>query len=156
MVRKPVDREAPERELERLPGLPSEELKDLWRGFYGRDPPVRIGRPLMIRAVAYQMQVAAYGGLKESTKRLLRKIAEDARQGKQPDAPAPKPGAGTRLLRTWHGVTHEVVMLEKGRALFEGKEYRSLTAVAEAITGNHWSGPEFFGLNSKRTHRVGP
>lgn len=53
--------------------------------------------------------------------------------------------AGTRLLREWNGRMHVVDVTAEG-VLFDGKLYRSLTAVAKRITGAHWSGPRFFGL----------
>ncbi len=58
---------------------------------------------------------------------------------KQPPAP------GTRLMREWNGRMHVIDITEDG-ILFDGKLYRSLTAVARRITGTHWSGPRFFGL----------
>jgi len=33
--------------------------------------------------------------------------------------------------------------------LWKGQRYRSLSAIARAITGAHWSGPRFFGLKSE-------
>jgi hypothetical protein len=51
------------------------------------------------------------------------------------------------LLREWHGTTHQVTVLKDG-LLFRGQRYRSLSAVAQAITGSRWSGPLFFGLKS--------
>jgi len=56
---------------------------------------------------------------------------------------------GTRLIREWQGQTHEVTIMDKGY-LWQGKRYRSLTAIAYEITGTKWSGPRFFGLNDKR------
>lgn len=52
---------------------------------------------------------------------------------------------GARLLRNWNGRTHSVDVTESGY-LYEGKTYRSLSAIARQITGSHWSGPRFFGL----------
>ena len=52
---------------------------------------------------------------------------------------------GTKLLREWRGVTHEVTVIDGGYE-HQGKRYRSLSAVARAITGTQWSGPLFFGL----------
>jgi hypothetical protein len=48
-------------------------------------------------------------------------------------------------VREWRGKTHTVVVTEDG---FEhaGKTFPSLTKIAHAITGAHWSGPRFFGL----------
>src|SRR5690606_27645348 len=52
---------------------------------------------------------------------------------------------GARLMRDWNGRTHVVDVVEGG-FVFEAKVYPSLTAIAELITGAHWSGPRFFGL----------
>ena len=53
--------------------------------------------------------------------------------------------AGSRLVREWNGRTHIVTVEEEGFS-YAGRNYRSLTAIARAITGAHWSGPRFFGL----------
>ena len=52
---------------------------------------------------------------------------------------------GTKLIREWKGVAHEVTVIEGGYEHL-GRRYRSLSAVARAITGTQWSGPLFFGL----------
>jgi len=54
-----------------------------------------------------------------------------------------KPGA--RLVREWHGRTHNVTVTEDGFE-YAGTTYQSLTKIAKKITGAHWSGPRFFGL----------
>ncbi len=56
---------------------------------------------------------------------------------------------GTRLIREWQGQTHEVTIMDKGYH-WQGRQYRSLTAIAHEITGTKWSGPRFFGLNDKK------
>lgn len=56
-----------------------------------------------------------------------------------------KPQTGARLIREWNGKTNVVDVLD-GTFLFEGLEYKSLSAIARKITGAHWSGPRFFGL----------
>ena len=53
---------------------------------------------------------------------------------------------GTRLLREWQGQTHEVIAESTGQFLYRGETYRSLSAIARAITGTRWSGPTFFGI----------
>ncbi len=57
---------------------------------------------------------------------------------------------GTRLVREWHGVTHEVIIEEKGYR-WQRQLYRSLSQIASEITGTHWSGPRFFGLRKPGT-----
>jgi hypothetical protein len=55
---------------------------------------------------------------------------------------------GTTLVRQWRGHTHTVLVREDGLE-YEGQRYRSLTVIAERITGAHWSGPRFFGLTPR-------
>jgi hypothetical protein len=57
------------------------------------------------------------------------------------------PVAGTQLIREWRGVEHKVTVLVDGFE-WEGRRYKSLSAVARAITGTQWNGPLFFGLRS--------
>jgi len=65
--------------------------------------------------------------------------------GKSPRPARRRLSAGARLIREWQGRTFVVDVTDSGY-LFEGKEYRSLTAIALQITGVQWSGPRFFGL----------
>jgi Protein of unknown function (DUF2924) len=138
------------RKLAALRSLPIKELKQQWRSLYNSEPPHRVSRELLIRALAYRIQEQALGGLKPSTRRLLERLAGDARSGRplklSPCAPA---SAGTVLMRDWQGITHEVKVLDRG-ILYKRKRYRSLSEVARLITGSRWSGPLFFGLRSKR------
>ncbi|MFZ1813637.1 MAG: DUF2924 domain-containing protein [Rhizobiaceae bacterium] len=57
----------------------------------------------------------------------------------------PQPAIGTRLVREWNGRMHVVEVTDEG-FVWDGKSYRSLSAIARRITGAHWSGPRFFGL----------
>jgi len=63
--------------------------------------------------------------------------------------------AGARLIREWRGRTHTVTVMEDGFE-YAGTNYLSLTKIARKITGAHWSGPRFFGLQSKDNDRGGP
>ncbi len=132
-------------ELAGLPDLDRPALVEQWRKLYGNAPPAGISRQLMIRAIAYRMQENVSGGLDSATRRWLEKAPDDASAGRQGAVPALTIKPGTRLLREWHGVTYEVIVLEKG-VQCNGKHYRSLSKVARAITGTRWSGPLFFGL----------
>ncbi|MDO8433860.1 MAG: DUF2924 domain-containing protein [Candidatus Binatus sp.] len=135
-------------EIANLAALRREQLQARWRELYRTEPPKKISRDLMIRAIAYRLQENAYGGLKPATRRVLAKVAEDA-AARRPIRIAPertlKPG--TVLLRDWHGVQHQVTVLESA-IMFQKKQYKSLSEVARKITGTRWSGPLFFGLKS--------
>ena len=63
-----------------------------------------------------------------------------------------KPGA--KLVREWRGEVHTVIVMEDGFE-WKGGHRRSLSAIAREITGVHWSGPRFFGLNGKAGRQTG-
>ena len=132
-------------ELASLPALPITTLRQRWTESYGSIPPDRIGRLFLMRAIAHRLQEKAIGGLKPSLRQVLAKLAEDAAAGKDVAPPPAIAKPGTRLIRQWQGRTHEVTVAEDG-VFYDGRLYRSLSAVAAAITGAHWSGPRFFGL----------
>jgi hypothetical protein len=136
-----------EAEIGRLPDLGLGELRARWKTLYGCPAPKFFRRKLLVRAIAYQMQVKAYGGLSEATKRQLREIAASARDGAFDAADLdPRIKAGTKLIRTWKKATHEVMVLEDGFA-WNGERYSSLSTVAKTITGTSWNGWRFFGVD---------
>ena len=137
-------------DLAALPDLPLSDLKERWQAVYGTPPPPRLGRTLMVRAIAHRLQERTLGGLTPATRRRLARAADELAAGRLGAAPAIKPG--TRLLREWQGVVHEVVVLEDG-VRYRGTTWRSLSAVAREITGTRWSGPLFFGLKERRHDR---
>lgn len=139
------------RAIEGLAALDRPALEAAWRRLHGRAPPKRLGRDLLIRVVAYQLQVETLGGLSPAARRRLQGIALAVCGGRPvPTAAARSIKPGTRLLREWHGQLHEVQAVESG-FLWQDHRWRSLSEIARAITGSRWSGPAFFGL----THRQG-
>ena len=146
--------EALEAEIARLPGLGLGELRARWLKLYGAAAPKFFRRGLLVRAVAYQMQAKAYGGLSPATKRRLREIAEAVRNGNENDLfSAPRIKPGTQLLRVWRDETHRVTVLTDGFE-WSGTRFSSLSAIAREITGTNWNGYAFFGL--KRRSRKKP
>ena len=100
--------------LQRLPTLGRDELRAEWRRLYDTEAPTRLGRALLIAAVAYRLQEDALGGLGPELHRRLRKIAEATRHGSEVAPAAPRLKPGTRLMREWQGRTHEVLVVEQG------------------------------------------
>ena len=134
-------------QLAALPAKTTAELKQLWRELYNREPP-SFNRDFLIKRLAYRIQELAYGGLSARAEaKLDRLIAdEEARlNGKPVSRRGDRPIAGTRLIREWQGVEHTVTVLVDGYE-YQGRPYRSLSAVARAITGTRWNGPLFFGV----------
>ena len=134
-------------ELQSLHALDRRQLMEKWRSMYGTEPPCGVRSKFLVHAIAHHLQEQALGGLKPATRRFLKKAAEDG-VCKQQMSPVIRIKPGTRLLREWHGVTYEVIVMEDC-VYCNGKRYRSLTGVANAITGTRWSGPRFFGLKKQ-------
>lgn len=137
--------------LAALKTTPTPDLKKQWRELFGSEPPPFNRRYLESR-LAYRIQELAYGGLKPETIRRLERLGEDLdggdmkKRGIRADA---MPITGTRLLREWHGVEHIVTVTTDGFE-WQGRPYKSLSAIARAITGTRWNGWVFFGLKSHR------
>lgn len=122
------------------------QLRAAWREQY-RSPAPDIGPDLLRRGIAYRMQERQFGKLAGSTKREIDRIIARLEQDGEIGTVSParlKPG--TQLIRSWHGMVHQVLVLADGYE-HEGRSYRSLSQIARAITGAHWSGPRFFGLS---------
>ncbi len=129
-------------EIAGLCGLSREDLVERWVELHGSPPIKTMTEGLLARGIAYELQVRQIGGLTPTEQKALGALA----QGR----PKPSLGAikaGTRLYRSWRGVTQEVLVLESGYS-WRSKSYASLSEVARAITGTRWSGPRFFGLQA--------
>ena len=53
---------------------------------------------------------------------------------------------GARIVKEWKGKIYTVIITADGRYEYDGEVYRSLSAVADKITGTHWNGKKFFGV----------
>ena len=122
-------------------------LLENWQVVFRQPPPKNLSTKLIRRAVTYELQVKQQGGLPVSVRKNLREIALNDQQGFATELKPPKPQikSGTKLLREWNGRTYEVEVLDVG-FIWNGVTYKSLSAIARVITGAHWSGPRFFGL----------
>ena len=94
--------------------------------------------------IAWTIQALETG---RNSSALRKTLIGSLRKAKRVKVPLYKPG--TRLVREWQGVTHEVTIEEKGFT-WNGIRYGNLSRIACAITGTHWSGPRFFGINEVR------
>ncbi len=125
------------------------ELRGAWRTLHHTGPPLGLSRDLIIRGLADKLQQRAHGGPSRALQRRLQTLAGDLENGARSFDPGIVLKTGATLVRQWRGHTHTVLVREDGFE-YDGRRYRSLTVIAERITGAHWSGPRFFGV-SKRT-----
>ena len=148
-------------QIAELETLSFPELKARWRELFDTEPP-SYNRSHIVKRLAYRIQELACGGLNEATRDHLREhlkredldtetqsAARMARRQRKNGVPV----IGTRIVRDWHGERHEVTVVEGGFE-YEGRRYRSLSAIARAITGTRWNGPAFFGLRKPENKEV--
>ena len=137
--------------LAALKTTPTPQLKEQWRQLFEGEPPAFNRRYLESR-LAYRIQELAYGGLKPDTVRRLEKLGEELDGGRVDVRKRPandRPISGTRLIRDYQGVEHCVTVRDNDFE-YQGRPYKSLSAIARAITGTQWNGLTFFGLKSGR------
>lgn len=122
-----------------IDGFDRSDCVDNWRQVFGRSPPKHLSVQFMKRVLLWSAQTSHLGGVSKATQRTMKAIA----RGKTAP-PIAKPGA--QLIREWNGRTYQVQIADDGYTM-DGKNWRSLSAIAKHITGAHWSGPRFFGLS---------
>ena len=163
--------------VEDLQRMTVPRLRERYAEVFGE--PTRSGnRQFLVRRIAWRLQAMDEGDLTDRARRRAAELARDADlRVRAPSGPilasgptvAPTaafrrtmtvtgrvvqlgdqrlPGPGTVLRREFKGVEHLVTVLADGFE-YEGKSYRSLSAVATAISGSHWNGYLFFGLTKE-------
>lgn len=157
-----------DRELAALDGLTTTALCERYAELHGQ--PVRTRhRRYLIRKIAWRIQALAEGDLSERARRRAAELANDAdvrlmppraaevravstrsasARGGHPDYPR-LPAPGTSLVREYKGRQVRVVVLPDGGFEWEGAKYKTLSAVAKAVTGQHMNGFRFFHLEGK-------
>ena len=152
------------RQLAELRKLDHDGLCRMWRTLYGTEPPTYV-RKFLLRRLAYRIQEIAHGGLSDETKRKMRAVLDthgfdengcksETKHERGTRQATDAPIAGTKFVRTWNGQHYEVTAIPGGFE-YDGRRYRSLTAVAKAITGTHWNGRVFFGGAPKVARKGG-
>ncbi len=138
-------------QLAALKAAPVADLKQKWRDLFDREPPP-YNRRFLENRLAYRIQELAYGGLSEETIERLNALAVelDGKKPKRSSLLQNRPIAGTRLTREWKGVEHCVTVRQENFE-YQGRPYKSLSAVARHITGTRWNGLVFFGLKNVRS-----
>jgi hypothetical protein len=162
------------KEIEGLRRLTVGGMRDKYREVFGEETRSH-HKDFLFRRIAWRLQANAEGGLSERARRRALEIANDADLRIR----APKdsghrnaangrtavtalgtmravggsrdgrlPAAGTLLTRDFKGQTHVVKVLDDGFE-YEGRQYRSLSAIAGEITGTRWNGFLFFGLTQE-------
>ena len=140
--------------LTALKTTPTPKLREQWRLLFDKEPPP-FNRQYIESRLAYRIQELAYGGLKPETVRRLEKLGEELDGGskaKRHTRVDNRPISGTRLIRDYQGVEHCVTVRDEDFE-YQGRPYKSLSAIARTITGTRWNGLVFFGIRNTRGMR---
>ena len=150
-------------QLAELQRLTTPELRNRFATLFGEQTSAN-NRHWLIKRIAWRIQALTEGTLSERARQRAAELANDADLRlnppvpRQPARPAPAampteqppidkrlPPAGTILARRYKGATVQVQVLQRGFA-YQGQVFKSLSAVAKAITGSHCNGFGFFRL----------
>jgi hypothetical protein len=150
-----------QKELASLEKMTTGGLRAKYRELFG-DEARSWNRQWLFRRCAWRVQAVAEGGLPERARQRAMEIADDADirfippRPVVPDESKPRqavhsdlkpddrlPMGSAVLTRPFKGRLHMVTVLPNGFE-YDGEVYRSLSAVAHAITGSHWNGYHFF------------
>lgn len=148
------------KEIEDLRSAKIAEIRARYREVFGEEPRSK-HREQLFRRLAWRLQAVAYGGLSERARQRAAEIANEADLRIRPPRASDAsqigthrhdcriPRAGTTLTRQYRNSTITVQVLPAGFE-YQGRRYRSLSAIACEVTGTRWNGLAFFGLTGKR------
>jgi hypothetical protein len=145
-------------EIMSLKDAPAEELQKRYKELYG-EYATGTHKTYLWRKVAYKLQEHKNGGLSTKAKGKLKALIEEFdpinNKALRPDKPMVSqevsvkdkrlPIPGTVITKEYKGTNYQVKVLEKGFE-YNGKIYKTLSAIAKEITGAHWNGYLFFNL----------
>ena len=141
-----------------LKKAPAEELQKRYKDLYGEDAS-GTHKTYLWRKIAYKLQEQKHGSLSPKAKGKLKALIEEYdpinNKALRPDKPMISqetpvkdkrlPIPGTAITKEYKGANYQVKVLEKGFE-YNGKIYKTLSAIAKEITGAHWNGYLFFNL----------
>jgi len=140
--------------IEQLQNLSREELIKKWKKLFKTHSPQHARKEFLIKHIAWELQAQKQGGFSSQTKKKLDKLAKSLSLGENANEAnikilkenvALEIKAGTKLTREYKGGKHKVTALDKGFE-YKSKVYKSLSAIANEITGTNWNGKIFFGI----------
>lgn len=131
------------RQIIELENQSAEQLRQTYNKIMPKKCPVNAKKEYLKPRIAYRLQELAFGGLSEESRLKLLKLSRNINAIGQHSDLIP----GTKICREWSGIIHQVEVL-KDCFEYQGQKFKSLSAIAQRITGTKWNGPKFFGLKS--------
>ena len=119
-------------------------LRGKWSKAWGKKPHAKISQNMLERSLHYKKHIEPF--ISNDTKTKLDKlVTEYSCNQSNLKGSTQTLKLGTKLTRHWQGTDHIVTVLESGFE-YNGQHYKSLSKIANEITGSRWNGWLFFGL----------
>ena len=128
-----------------LPNMSITDLKKMWKDLHQTASPP-FNRVFLEKRLAYRIQELAHSGVLEKTEKRMEQMANEEDENIR--MPVEQLLSGTKLIRAWKGLEHCCTVLDDGFE-YQGRMFKSLSAVANFITGTKWNGLVFFGLKKQ-------
>lgn len=94
----------------------------------------------------YKVQEMHLGGISQSDMQLLLEISGQKGAKFKTGSKAAPTTSMIHYIREWKGKRYDVTQISEKCYELDGVQYKSLSAVARAITGTRWNGKLFFGV----------
>jgi len=126
----------------RIRSLKIDNLRTFWRKTFREEVPKTLTKDLIARMLIWRFREQAFGGFDRTTLKVL----ESYTKGPPVEAQRfRRLKSGTELVCEYQGDRHTVIVVKNG-FLWQEVSYKTLSSVANEITGTNWNGHRFFGL----------
>jgi Protein of unknown function (DUF2924) len=122
-----------------------EDIRAQWAKLWGRPPSRAVGRTLLKKSIDYYKRRQESDVIKQWERELDSLVKEYKRNPRHLDEKCENLKPGARIVREWNGKKYCVLVKADGFE-YQDRLYRSLSQIANEITGSHWNGQAFFGL----------
>lgn len=131
--------------MDNLKTLTTKKLQVRWQEIFKMSAPKGYTKSFLVKEIEWHYK---YGKLSDELQKRVDKLAGHYSETKTIDTKKVRKfevTVGTKFIREFKGEKYEVIAVDGGFS-FNGKLYKTLSAVANVITGTHWNGKKFFGL----------
>ncbi len=144
-------------EIEKLNNATFEQVQEKYHELFDVKEIPCGNKSYLLKRIIYKLQEIEYGGLSKEAKNKIEELTKEFDPinniALRPSIPKERvflrdrrlPIPGTVIIKEYKGNNFKVKVLERGFE-YNGKIFKSLTAIAKEITGAHWNGYLFFNL----------
>ena len=134
---------------ENLQNLTQKELQTMYYEYFNIEAPIGLTKSFLIKDILWKLE---FGKNSDILQKRIDKLVSEYSKNKSININKVKQfgvTTGTKFIREFKGEKHEVIAIENGFK-YKNKMYKSLSAIANVITGAHWNGKKFFGLREPK------